>query len=43
MFRNMGTIDRLARALVVAPLAVIGAFVAGPLTIGGVACSPSPP
>ena len=37
MFRNMGTIDRLARALVVAPLAVIGAFVAGPLTIGGIA------
>lgn len=37
MFRNMGTFDRLARALVVAPLAVIAAFIVGPLTLGGIA------
>lgn len=36
MRKNMGKVDRLARALVVAPLAVVGAFVAGPGSILGI-------
>lgn len=37
MIRNMGTIDRLVRALLVAPVALAAAFVVGPLTAWGIA------
>jgi hypothetical protein len=36
MTRNMGTFDRGLRAFVVAPLAIVGAFILGASTIGGV-------
>jgi hypothetical protein len=35
MRKNMGTTDRLLRTLVVAPLAVVGAFLVGPGSILG--------
>ncbi len=34
MHRNMGTVDRLVRTFVVAPLAVMLAIVAGPGSVG---------
>jgi hypothetical protein len=37
MERNMGTADRIVRAFVVAPLAVVGAIALGPGSIGGIA------
>jgi hypothetical protein len=37
MFRNMGTLDRLIRALFIAPVALVAAFIVGPLTLGGIA------
>lgn len=36
MFRNMGTLDRVIRALFVAPVAVVAAFIAGPLSVSGI-------
>jgi Inner membrane protein YgaP-like, transmembrane domain len=34
--KNMGTIDRGVRAFVIAPLAIVGAFVLGASSIGGI-------
>ncbi|MBK9180637.1 MAG: DUF2892 domain-containing protein [Acidimicrobiales bacterium] len=34
MHKNMGTVDRLVRTFVVAPLAVVLAIVAGPGSVG---------
>lgn len=36
MIRNMGTVDRGLRAFVVAPLAIVLAFVLGTATVGGI-------
>ena len=36
MTRNMGTLDRAIRAFVVAPAAIVVAFVVGAGTVGGV-------
>ncbi len=36
MTRNMGTADRLLRAFVVAPAAIIAAILIGPGSIGGI-------
>jgi hypothetical protein len=36
MTRNMGTFDRSLRALVVAPAAIVAAFILGASTFGGV-------
>lgn len=36
MQRNMGTTDRLIRALVLAPAAIVAALLAGPGTLGGI-------
>lgn len=36
MTRNMGSIDRLLRAIVVAPLLVLAAVLAGTTTVGGI-------
>jgi hypothetical protein len=36
MARNMGTFDRALRAVVVAPVAVVVAFILGAGTLGGI-------
>ena len=37
MIRNMGTLDRILRAAIVAPAAIVVAFVVGAGTVAGVA------